>query len=245
MAKKKTQGKKAGKGVASKKPVAKNKTSKAKPSSDNMNDWISSLAKEATSSESTKVMSKEDRKRKRAAKKAKRQEALELKHSQSNMEASKPAAAAPVSQRKTQVAFTKRRMRQLVAILETVRNDYNQRSKKDLPRPFEAPPFKKRKTKGWSEATIQPRRSDYSGIGLARDSLYMSFKDPSFFPSLEEEFREHIPGFFGKQRTKAMKRQLDKDMLWKKMADKKTMNKKFKNMTPDQRVEAMLEAGML
>ncbi|CAJ1954536.1 unnamed protein product [Cylindrotheca closterium] len=247
MAKKKTQGTKAGKRVASKKPVAKNKTSTAKPSSNNMNDWISSLAKEATSSESTKVMSKEDRIRKRAAKKAKRQEAQELKQqsqSSNSMANSKPAAA-PVSQQKIQAAFTKRRMRQLVTILETVRNNYNQRSKKDLPRPFEAPAFKKRKTKGWSKDTIQPRTSDYAGIGLARDSLFISFKEPSFFPSLEEEFKEHIPGFFGKQRTKAMKRQLDKDMLWKKMADKDKMNKKFKNMTPDQRVEAMLEAGML
>ncbi|KAL3941738.1 MAG: hypothetical protein SGBAC_003950 [Bacillariaceae sp.] len=249
MAKKKTRVTKAGKGVASKKPVAKKKTQKAKASSNNMNDWISSLAKASSASESTKVMSKEDRKQKRAAKKAKRQEALELKHSQSNERAQTESIAseaiAPVSQQKIQAAFTKRRIRQLVAILETVKINYNQRSKKDLPRPFEEPAFKRRKTKGWSEATIQPRQSDYSGIGLARDSLYISFKDPSLFPSIEKEFQEHIPGFFGKQRTKAMKRQLDKDMLWRKMADKKTMNKKFKNMTPDQRVEAMLEAGML
>ena len=35
------------------------------------------------------------------------------------------------------------------------------------------------------------------------------------FDTAEREFREHIPGFFGKHvRTKAMKTQLDGDMLF-------------------------------
>ena len=85
-----------------------------------------------------------------------------------------------------------------------------------------------------------------SGIGLARESLYISFLDPSYFPKLEEEFREHIPGFFGKQRSKAMKRQLDGNMLWRQLAEKKLpMGKKLKGMTPDERVQAMIDSGMI
>ena len=205
-------------------------------SSSEMESWISSLAKEATSSESTVVLSKEERKQKRAAKKAKRQQHLELmkrppvsSHKQEGL------------QRKKSPVSSKQRLRQLTILLQEIRAMYD----KDY-RPFQAPPYKKRKTKGWNEITIQPRPSDYSGIGLARESLYMSFKDPSFFPTLEEEFSEHIPGFYGKQRTKAMKRQLDGNMLWRQLADKKIkLDKRFKGMTPDQKVEAMINSGMI
>ena len=67
---------------------------------------------------------------------------------------------------------------------------------------------------------------------------------------LEDEFQEHIDGFFGKQRTKAMKKQLDGKMLWRQMAKVKHTNqkvdgRKLADMTPDQRVEAMLKAGLL
>ena len=63
---------------------------------------------------------------------------------------------------------------------------------------------------------LQPRIRDYNGQGLVRNSLYLSFNDPSFVPKLEEEFEEHIPGFFGKAKQKAAKKQADKDMLWRK-----------------------------
>eukprot|EP00537_Pseudo-nitzschia_pungens_P011790 CAMPEP_0172397000 /NCGR_PEP_ID=MMETSP1061-20121228/28390_1 /TAXON_ID=37318 /ORGANISM="Pseudo-nitzschia pungens, Strain cf. pungens" /LENGTH=309 /DNA_ID=CAMNT_0013129029 /DNA_START=20 /DNA_END=949 /DNA_ORIENTATION=- len=103
---------------------------------------------------------------------------------------------------------------------------------------------KKRKRQKWTEDSIQPLRSDYSGIGLARDSMYIEFIDPSYFPKLEEEFQEHIPGFFGKQRTKAMKRQTDGNMLWRRLAnEKKNGNKKFKGMSADERVQAMIDSS--
>jgi len=76
-------------------------------------------------------------------------------------------------------------------------------------------------------------------------SMYIEFLDPSYYPKLEEEFREHIPGFFGKQRTKAMKRQTDGNMLWRRLADdkkKNSNNKKFKNMSTDERVLAMIDS---
>jgi hypothetical protein len=102
-----------------------------------------------------------------------------------------------------------------------------------------------------NELNIQPRPSDYSGIGLARKSLFIPFQDPSHIPKLEQEFKEHIPGFFGRQRTKAMKKQLDGNMLWRQLASQKAdgskgvLSKKFANLSPDARVQAMIDAGLI
>jgi hypothetical protein len=97
-----------------------------------------------------------------------------------------------------------------------------------------------------NEDTIQPRLCDYSGIGMARNSMLIEFVDPSYYPKLEEEFHEHIPGFFGKQRTKAMKKQTDGNMLWRRMANNKQgMSKKLKGMSPDERVESMIDSGLM
>jgi hypothetical protein len=102
----------------------------------------------------------------------------------------------------------------------------------------------------------QPRSSDYGGIGLARPSLFITLDDPSWRPKLEEEFLEHVPGFFGKQRNKAMKKQLDGQMLWRQLQKQKkdpSWNKQYlqingKNistLSPDERVEALLRAGAI
>jgi hypothetical protein len=103
---------------------------------------------------------------------------------------------------------------------------------------------------------FQPRASGYGGIGLARPSLYIPFDDPSWQPKLEEEFLEHIPGFFGKQRTKAMKKQLDGQMLWRQLLKQKEEQSQTKRriklngrdistMTPDERVEVLLRTGAI
>lgn len=104
----------------------------------------------------------------------------------------------------------------------------------------------------------KPRKKDYGGLGLARESLLIDLRDISFIPKLEEEFAEHIAGFFGKQRTKAMKKQLDGNMLWRSLADKskgkkggkhnlnvKVDGKKLSDMSPDERVEAMIKLDMI
>jgi hypothetical protein len=110
-----------------------------------------------------------------------------------------------------------------------------------------------------SNAIIQPRKKDYGGLGLARPSLLLDLRDISFIPKLEEEFAEHVPGFFGKQRTKGMKKQLDGNMLWRRLASSKTVaeydelvksakelnGKKLSEMTPDERVEAMIKLNIL
>jgi hypothetical protein len=98
-------------------------------------------------------------------------------------------------------------------------------------------------------------------MGLARPSLYLSLDEPSFPARLSQEFAEHVPGFFGKQRTKAMKRQLDGNMLWRQMLAAKKQSKepwnlqkganfsvngrKLSEMSPDERVEAMIKRGMI
>ena len=112
---------------------------------------------------------------------------------------------------------------------------------------------------------IQPRKRDYGGLGLARPSIGISLRDPSFIPKLEQEFAEHINGFFGKQRTKAMKKQLNGNMLWRQLASAKQAlaaqnnNKqnhnsilqqkvngvKLMDMTTEQRVDAMIKAKLL
>ena len=112
------------------------------------------------------------------------------------------------------------------------------------------------------ENWFQPRRSNYGGIGLARPSLFLTFDDPSWQAKLEEEFLEHVPGFYGKQRTKAMKKQLDGQMLWRQLQKQKLTgrtttitskkpnqlvigDKKLSRLNPDERVEAMIRAGYI
>lgn len=98
-----------------------------------------------------------------------------------------------------------------------------------------------------STESIQPQKNSYGGIGFARNSYYLSLDDPSFVPKFEEEFLEHIEGFFGKQRTKAMKKQLDKDMLWKRLLRDKTTDKLMsssnQSYASDKKVTAMIKDG--
>ena len=143
------------------------------------------------------------------------------------------------------------------------------------PRPYSDPAsdcvrgkaVRKAKTDTLEENNIQPKARNYGGLGLSRTSMYLDLLDPSFIPKFEQEFSEHVKGFFGKQRTKAMKKQLDGGMLWRRLADKKAGGGSHKDggrnsnsvdweekklngvrladMTPDNRVEAMIKLGML
>ena len=127
---------------------------------------------------------------------------------------------------------------------------------------FQFIPFFNPQSHKWSNCILlygKPRKKDYGGLGLARPSLLIDLRDVSFIPKLEEEFAEHVPGFFGKQRTKAMKKQLDGNMLWRRLADKRKGNKfgckhdlnikvdgkKLSEMSPDERVEAMIKLDMI
>ena len=161
----------------------------------------------------------------------------------------------------------------LSAVLEEAVAGHAGRSKR--PRPYSDPAsdcvrgkaVRKAKTDTLEENNIQPKAQNYGGLGLGRTSMYLDLLDPSFIPKFEQEFSEHVKGFFGKQRTKAMKKQLDGGMLWRRLADKKAGGGSHKDggrnsnsvdweekklngvrladMTPDNRVEAMIKLGML
>ena len=236
-------------------PKGKNSKKALPPKTNNeMNDWIASLAKQSTASSDgtanqSTVPSKAERIQKRAAKKARRQQRQE--------ERKKPAAstdrvanAKPLPRKRVaDHEASKRRLKRLAQFLMEVRKAHPKIERQRLYVPDQEESRIKR-NRPLNEINIQPRPSDYSGSGLARKSLYLPFQDPSHIPKLEEEFKEHIPGFFGKQRTKAMKRQLDGDMLWRKLADQKqkggsVLPKKLAQLPPDERVQAMIDAGML
>jgi hypothetical protein len=109
--------------------------------------------------------------------------------------------------------------------------------------------FRKRK---WEEASLQPRKRDYGGIGLARPTMYLDLADPSIVPKLEEEFHEHVPGFYGRSVFhNSQKRQASQTALWRTISDRakssglKVDGKKLADMHPDERVEAMLRAGLI
>jgi uncharacterized membrane protein len=87
-------------------------------------------------------------------------------------------------------------------------------------------------------ANIQPRtansnngnhrRTDYSGMGCARPSLLLSFSDASFMEQLEQEFAEHVPGFFKRRSSKADKKRRDGNMLWRQLQQEKQHGDKNK-----------------
>lgn len=218
--------------------------------SESSGDWISALAKQAATQESSSALpSKAERIERRNAKKLRRQE---RKPTTTN---SSFADTRNVDECKQEC---KRMNRMSEASLRIIAHTLEHRAamlakKSSRSRLYKSNVLKKGKaTPGnrLNDEMVQPRRRDYGGLGLARPSMFIALHDPSFVPKLEEEFAEHIPGFFGKQKTKAMKKQLDGNMLWRQLAEKragdtKLGGKKLSGMTPDERVEAMIKAGMI
>jgi hypothetical protein len=223
----------------------------AKSSDGGLVDWVSSLAQQA----SLNSTSKAERIEKRMAKKQQRQKRREqleapeapLKHSSREREKS------------LEVPKSRHRQARLLSLIARMMKeqveDIQEASVSASKKPYTpSKPIRMSTRKRKCEISIQPRRSDYGGIGLARPSLWIALDDPSWQPKLEQEFAEHVPGFFGKQRTKAIKKQQGKDMLWRKMlsaktshgdSNKKVKGKKLSAMSVDERVEAMLDSGMI
>lgn len=222
-------------------PPIKRKTVKAKQA---LEEWASLLAKKTAE---PSFSAKEERVAKRAAKKRRREERLTSKaHDQGPRDTAKKSDAASIG------IDTQKRLLNIIskAINQSVNYDLEKNSNRRPLFTFSSSTKARNVKKSWQEDSIQPRKNNYGGIGLARPSLYIDFNDPSLVPKLENEFAEHIPGFFGKQRTKAMKKQLGVKMLWRKLSDSKTKEKmvngkRLKDMSPDERVEAMIKIGML
>jgi hypothetical protein len=211
-------------------------------------DWISALAKQAT--KQSTVPSKAERIERRNAKKRRR----ENRKPQNTMHKVTMISSDHNGEEYEQDNKSMNRLSEahFSSLERTLHNRVASLHDKSS-RPYETEQAKKGKaTAGYrlNDEAVQPRRRDYGGLGLARPSMFLSLRDPSFVPKLEEEFAEHVPGFFGKQKTKAMKKQLDGNMLWRQLAEKRTTEdrvggKKLSTMSPDERVEAMLKAGMI
>lgn len=151
---------------------------------------------------------------------------------------------------------TKKRLEYLSKIVEerisTLKKNNDRWKKPYVPKTMISSSRKRKRDT--SEVIVQPRPSDYGGIGLARPSLWIPLHDPSIVPLIVEEFSEHIPGFYGKQRTKAMKKQLDAKLIWRQMNNKAHKDKllsrvvdgkRLSDMNPDDRVLAMIKAGIV
>lgn len=226
--------------------MAKSKKGAKRSVDDGMGDWIASLAKQASGGETSQnINSKEERIQKRAAKKARRQQRQDVLQKKPV----RPELKENPIKREVSRVSEKTRLKRIAQWMIAVRDEH-QKEQGHHHQLYTPTQDRIKRTRALNEANIQPRPSDYSGIGLARKSLYIPFQDPSHFAKLEQEFKEHIPGFFGKQRTKAMKKQLDGNMLWRKLASEKeqgksTLPKKFANLPPDDRVQAMIDAGMI
>ena len=248
-------------------------------------DWISALAAKSSvtnqenDTSQQPVLSKEERIQRRNAKKRRREE---RKGNDDDDSRKKQTLESPITnednydnnkstnlQSLDQMIFYRSKLSDTIhCILKDIRE--NESSKPEWKRKQLYTPLEKKgkATTGQQliESKIQPRSRDYGGLGLARPSLLLNLRDPSFVPKFELEFGEHVEGFFGKQRTKAMKKQLDGNLLWRQMQrlkegaqsesgggkGKKGKNlnvkyrgKKLLDMTPDERVEAMIQLNML
>lgn len=216
-------------------------------------DWMASLVKQSTSSNQP---SKAERIERRKAKKQRRDDRTAEKNP--HRQEQRASQEERMEQRgESDRQSTRENLRNLSKFIENCVGDYQMNKRSDRyqssePKGKATALAKKNKL---NEDTVQPRRRDYGGLGIARPSMWMELNNPSFVPLLQEEFSEHVPGFFGKQRTKAMKKQLDGNMLWRQLAEKRVDKKKLKQsgmseakldaMAPDERIEAMIRAGLV
>ena len=209
----------------------------------NSSQWLSNLIAQSNPAH---LPSKAQRIEKRLAKK-KHKEDKHRRHKDDSREAKMVSRNKESSQRHAHEAENVKNLRFIARLIETCSEGFALHK-----RHMFVPKEPKGKAivwkKKWTETSIQPRPRDYGGLGMARASLFLSLSDPSFMPKLEQEFEEHIPGFFGKQRTKSMKKQLDGNMLWRQLAEKrlaKVNGRNLSDMNPDERVEALIAAGHL
>mmetsp|Transcript_15137 Transcript_15137/g.28194 ORF Transcript_15137/g.28194 Transcript_15137/m.28194 type:complete len:292 (+) Transcript_15137:279-1154(+) len=109
------------------------------------------------------------------------------------------------------------------------------------PPPFPPLPRKKKKKIDITAPYMQPRPSDYNGQGLARPTVFISFEDYGFQRRFEEQFGEHVDGFYGKVKVKGMKKQRKREEEEKR----KDMFKGMEGMTADEKVEVLMRKGLL
>jgi len=198
-----------------------------KNTKNDLDSWVENLVKKQASNDASAVSlqtasTKAERIEKRAAKQQRRHEKLFIKHGKHHNDTNAPAPHSLVSssvvaanaggakvsknaqeqpRRKAGVTTTQslERLKALVTFCRELEKQQNQAANGKYRQPFQGfPPMKVKKRKKWDTENIQPRPKDYGGLGLALPSLFLSLEDPSFGRLLEDEFQEHIDGFFGK-----------------------------------------------
>ena len=98
---------------------------------------------------------------------------------------------------------------------------------------------------------LQPRPADYNGQGVARPSLYLDYMSPDFSPRFFSQFGEHVPGFFGKVKTGAMKKQRAREDREEGGGDGVSgiqdamKGGAFEGLSANERVEKLLASGLL
>jgi len=215
-------------------------------------DWLSSLVKQVSERDNLVDSTvKERRIRKRMLKKEQRLRASQEKKGLCEASKSKRKRDRPPSDFSQNREESLNRLEALVEAWKVImrRHDPRKVSDRTLLESLVKHRFQKVKM---SDKSIQPHKASYGGIGFARSSYYLALDDPSFIPKFEEEFSEHIEGFFGKQRTKSMKRQLDKGMLWRKLLNEKNASSKMKDSeekinfiaASDLKVKALIQDGI-
>jgi hypothetical protein len=220
------------------------------PDKESLENWVGTLAKQSLEAAST---TKQERIEKREAKKRRRVEKKAKRSSLGRQEGRDSVLSNQTSRDVTLNENNKLLLCRVAVKMEECIEAYLNKHSSQRGHVFacsaEAKKARNKKI-NWDEVSAQPRSRDYGGIGLARPSILLDLDDPAFESKLQEEFSEHIPGFFGKQRTKAMKKQLDRNMLWRQLAEKKTSDqkvngKKLSEMGPDERIEAMIQFGII
>ena len=225
--------------------MTKRKTKgKETDTSSGLHDWISNLAKESVKDEQAVPLSKVDRIERRNAKKRRRLEQGYMPKHTSLRDRRRES--------ENDETKTRKYREEAVRSLASLSNEILERTSSLKQKTFDATVLSKHAVKHrklrWEQDHIQPRIRDYGGIGLARKSVFFSLDDPALCPKLTEEFNEHVPGFFGRTKTKAMKRQIDGGMLWRRLAEQRskgTDGKRMSALTSDEKVEAALAAGLL
>lgn len=64
------------------------------------------------------------------------------------------------------------------------------------------------------EHLLQPSRKHYSGMGYAKESVFLQLDDPDYDAKFGHIWEEHVPGFSGKS-FKKRKNTSEHSMLWK------------------------------
>lgn len=210
-----------------------------------MTDFVTALAQSAAAGVSESLPSKAERIAKRQAKRKRKQEEQQLqKHQKKRKEETKQHSATP-RRSKHQERLLQQWRSDLATLVERHAHDLRRakiletsdRKPKNYPHTVH---HKKMKP------SLEPRKSDYGGLGLARPTLYLPFSDPSWLPRLEQAFAEHVPGWSGRPpMMQAMKKQRDANLLWRRLQREKVSGKGRGRLTPDERVEEMLQSGDL